>query len=84
MKKIFLAALILHMGYFSAQKNKKNRFMEEDLQAANTEVMQAPAATAAGPPGGGDGLPIDDYVPLLVITALAIISYSTYKRKTVS
>ena len=38
----------------------------------------------AGDPGGGNpgpDLPIDDYIPLLVLTALGIIIYKTRKNR---
>lgn len=73
-----------------AQKQSSNRF-EETEQEQNSEfgesstAKEPEVASTPGNPDGDDDLPIDDYIPLLIIAAVGIIVYKSYtKNKTLS
>lgn len=88
MKK-YISILILLLSVFIYAQDPSNRFSDtknEDpapnvYAEPNTDIASKPdVASGTGPPGGDD-LPIDDYVPLLVFTAVGIIIYTHKKRK---
>ena len=65
---------------------KGNRFDEpEKYSETSINTYEQPQADdpqpGPGNPGGEDDLPIDDYIPLLVIAALGIIVYQGRKLK---
>lgn len=97
MRKIlsFILICISLVVYSQAQ----NRFAEGDEQNLMskstpensgeypTQQYENPNAAPAadGDPGNpGDVVPIDDYIPLLLIAAMGLIVYNTYRKKTLS
>ena len=54
---------------------------ERNVEQENNEIPDI--AKGPGNPGE-DQLPIDDYIPVLVIIALGAIVYTTYRKKTLS
>lgn len=85
MKNYLFLVLFLIGSALSAQA-QPNRFSEEEQQSVNSSSAADDAPT--GGPGTGSGdclecddLPIDDYIPLLVLTALGIIIYKTRKNR---
>lgn len=86
MKKILYIVLFFISAFGYAQKGDNpfgqteydNAAVKED--AGKDEVPAAPDVTAKdGNPG--DPQPIDDYIPLLIITAVGIIAYTAYRKK---
>ena len=47
-------------------------------------LVATEAAEDDGPPPPTDPVPIDDYIPLLVIVAMGMIVYNTMRKKTLS
>lgn len=86
MKKILYIVLFLISAFGYAQKGE-NPFGQTEYEnvatkedAGKDEVPAAPDPTAKdGNPA--DPQPIDDYIPLLLIAAVGIIAYHTYKKK---
>ena len=84
-KNISLILLFLFTIVFS--QHSENRFDEEAASAFqnSTESNDNPIDTDEEPIGGpgnpGGPVPIDDYIPLLVLTALGIIIYKTRKNR---
>lgn len=63
-----------------------NRFDEESSRVVDNSNDQLVDGTKDEPaqsnPGNpGDIVPIDDYIPLLIMTALGIILYTTRKKR---
>ena len=88
MKKIFLLFLIFSLGLFQAQYDS-NRFTEaESQEAVSTQSTQNGDGTG-NPPGcppefpDCDPLPapIDDYIPLLLITATGLILFNAKRQQ---
>lgn len=88
MKKLLYIVLFFISAFGYAQKGE-NPFGQTEYEnvatnedAAKEEVPAAPHVTAKDGPGNvGDPQPIDDYIPLLLIAAVGIIAYHTYKKK---
>ena len=81
MKKIIIVLCLVFYGLAHAQQ-QDNPFMKSDQTEERVESVPE-TAEAPGPPGGDD-LPIDDYIPLLVIVAMGMIVYNTMRKKTLS
>ncbi|MBF8457223.1 hypothetical protein IV494_08505 [Kaistella sp. G5-32] len=89
MKNILYLFFIL-IGVFSYAQHGPNPFAEKEsdnafnrTNATKDNETQANDGTAFDPGGGnpGDPLPIDNYIPLLAVTAVGIILYSTRTKK---
>lgn len=79
MRKVILI-VFLGMGFSNFAQKEPNRF-EESERAANT-VHPNESENAVAKNGGNPAVsvPVDEYVPLLMILALALIYYKTYKK----
>lgn len=66
-----------------AQELPTNRF-EETEQDYNNEYSEPTVAkepeTAGFPGNPGEPVPIDDYIPLLIVAAVGIIVYKSYTK----
>lgn len=51
---------------------------------SSDNLVATEAADDDGPPPPTDPVPIDDYIPLLLIAAMGLIVYNTYRKKTLS
>lgn len=86
MRKILGIILVMFFIIGYAQEQSANRF-EEAEQEHNTDFGESPTskepevAYSGGNPPGEDDLPIDDYIPLLLLTGVGIIVYTTYRKK---
>lgn len=68
-----------------AQSTSDNPFAREDAnQQANAEIPKDEIAASDGPGDPGSTVPIDDYIPLLLVAAMGLIVYNTYRKKTLS
>ena len=47
----------------------------------NSTGKEPEMAESTGPPGGGDPVPTDDYLPLLLITAVGIIVHAGWRKR---
>ncbi|QOW10574.1 hypothetical protein Q73A0000_09410 [Kaistella flava (ex Peng et al. 2021)] len=89
MKNVLFLFLFLIGGALQAETPQEdNPFATtENTNRASLEANENVAARGPGAPPGGSKeddaalLPIDDYIPLLVITALGIIIYTTQKKR---
>ncbi len=89
-KLVFILPLFLFVTAFAQYADSENRFQEsEQRQKETTENNNslsngAAAPMATGDPGNpGDPVPINNYIPFLVITAMGIMAYVAVKRKKV-
>ncbi|OWK73519.1 hypothetical protein CBW16_08375 [Flavobacteriaceae bacterium JJC] len=88
MKKILYIVLLFISAFGYAQK-EQNPFGQTEYENAATkednskdDVQSVPDITGKDGPGNpGPTNPIDDYIPLLIITALGMIVYHTYKKR---
>lgn len=80
MKRTLIILALFFCGLMIAQQSE-NRFQNNENAVESADDV---ATTGPGGPDGGDDLPIDDYVPLLAITAVGIIIYSTSRRNKIS
>ncbi len=88
MKKVLILFLFLVYGIsFSQYAGNDNRFSQEESNTSSRDEIKpyepsnnTPQDTG-GPGNPGDPQPIDDYIPLLMITALGTIAYITRKKK---
>ena len=83
MKRILTVLLLTIFAFSYAQSD--NRFSEPD-----DIVEESPVAPPKGeqeinrsPGNPGGRLPINDYIPVLILTAVGIIIYKNYKKKTI-
>lgn len=95
MKRFLLVCILLATGLTKAQgthnpfgesdpanENQVKRFSDNGVKDVDADPPKDPNP---GNPGGGDDLPIDDYLPLLLLTATGIIFYTVRKKaKTIS
>ena len=68
-----------------AQKQSTNRFEETDQEhiadfGESPTSKEPEVAYSGGNPPGEDDLPIDDYIPLLIVAAVGIIVYKSYTK----
>lgn len=84
MKNILFIFLFLTGSYLYAQ-NVENRFEQTDKNSQEFSSQNTEPETLGGDPGnpgGGDDpppVPIDEYLPLLLLSAVGIIAYTTHK-----
>ncbi|MBU4538415.1 MAG: hypothetical protein KJ689_07530 [Bacteroidetes bacterium] len=73
--------MLFSLSLYRAQ-GQTNRFDDPDNESAieNISEKEPQMAESTGPPGDDD-LPIDDYVPLLLITAVGLITYHSYRKR---
>ncbi len=84
MKRIFIVLLLTIFAFNYAQSDNRFSDSEEqttELEKTNSGASVDPQERDGGPGGPGEIVPIDDYLPFLVITALGIIILATYKKK---
>lgn len=82
MKKTFIIFLLMCFGFSSAQL-EENRFKKSENgdRAVISNDEDLPGGPG-DPPGSGDlDLPINDCLPLLVLTAAGLIVYYSKKQK---
>ena len=87
--KNLLLIFFFCIGSWAQAQDDNNPFSsaERNNEATQSEKPAFETANAGGPgnPGGGsqddDPVPIDDYIPLLVVTALGIILYTSHKKR---
>lgn len=60
---------------FAAAENESNETGTKD----NGQKIEPPTANSVGNPA--DPTPVDDYLPLLLLTGVGIIVYTTYRKK---
>ena len=92
-----LAVLTLFLSVFMFSQETSNRFSDEETQA-NENSTYSPsgrsinygdtrddvAANDDGPPNPSDPIPIDQYVGLLLVTAMGFIVYVIKKKRNFS
>ena len=92
MKKIRYILFLL-ISIFSFAQSGPNPFAEKESESAfnkpnatKDNETQVKDNTAFDPGGGNPGnpVPIDNYIPLLIITAVGIMVYHTSQRKNIS
>ncbi|MGV8914044.1 MAG: hypothetical protein ACOH1X_01210 [Kaistella sp.] len=82
MKKILGVILVMFFSIGFAQDQPENRFNEAEQefnQDSNEPTAKGPVV-AYGPGNPGEPVPIDDYIPLLIIAAVGIIVYKSYTK----
>lgn len=81
MKKSFYIILLCFSVFVFSQETN-NRFQQNDHQNSGDSYYETQYASPGDPPGDDDPppTPIDDYVPLLAITAVGLIVYYSRKR----
>ena len=92
MKKIRYILFLL-ISFFSFAQSGPNPFAEKESESAfnkpnatKDNETQVKDNTDFDPGGGNPGnpVPIDNYIPLLIITAVGIMVYHTSQRKNIS
>lgn len=86
MKRFLTFAFLCLISLVFAQPTI-NRFDDNSQSAFENEAVETTKETSEsseygkGPGNPGDTVPIDEYIPLLVLTALGIIIYKTRKNR---
>ena len=92
MKKIRYILFLL-ISFFSFAQSGPNPFADKESESAfnkptatKDNETQVKDNTDFDPGGGNPGnpVPIDNYIPLLIITAVGIMVYHTSQRKNIS
>lgn len=80
---VFLFIFFIGNVLFAQQGDNRFSESEQNTNSFEETTQPAPEALDGGPsnPPGDDPVPIDDYLPFLVITALGIIILATHKKK---
>ena len=82
MKKLFFIILLLFQMVVYAQSSSDNPFAREDAnQQANAEIPKDEIAASDDPGDPGSTVPIDDYLPLLLVTAVGIIVHAGWRKR---
>ena len=91
MKK-YIYVLIIFISFSVTAQTQTNVFDDtaemaerEEYTDAYSDLPEKEPEIAYGPGNPGeDPVPIDDYIPLLLIAAMGLIVYNTYRKKTLS
>ena len=88
MKRIFSCFfLVLSLMMVNAQQDEVNSFQQSENQAtgnasgANGSIGDNQVQSGPGNPNGSDEVPIDDYLPALVIIGASLIIYQLKSKK---
>lgn len=81
MKKVLIFSIILIGNFGFAQQNSNNVF---DNSESNTQQNDVQYSTNSEPTGPGDPVPVDNYIPLLIISGIVLTVYATKKKKVLS
>ena len=88
MKNFFLSLIfILITGIAISQEREENSFQQSENQAtgnasgANGSIGDNQVQSGPGNPDGPDEVPIDDYLPALVIIGATLIIYQLKSKK---
>lgn len=88
MKKLILSLIfILITGIAISQEREENTFQQSENQAtgnasgANGSIGDNQVQSGPGNPNGSDEVPIDDYLPALVIIGATLIIYQLKSNK---
>lgn len=88
MKKLILSLIfILITGIAISQEREENTFQQSENQAtgnasgANGSIGDNQVQSGPGNPNGSDEVPIDDYLPALVIIGATLIIYQLKSKK---
>ena len=88
MKNFFLSWIfILITGIAISQEREENTFQQSENQAtgnasgANGSIGDNQVQSGPGNPNGSDEVPIDDYLPALVIIGATLIIYQLKSKK---
>ena len=88
MKNFFLSLIfILITGIAISQEREENTFQQSENQAtgnasgANGSIGDNQVQSGPGNPNGSDEVPIDDYLPALVIIGASLIIYQLKSKK---
>ena len=82
-KKLFIAVVLGGSMLFAQDMKDDNPFHQTENEIAETPEV-TPNSGGGGNLPGDDDVPIDDYIPLLILMAAGIIAYSTYKKKSIN
>lgn len=80
MNKFILVSLFF-VCFIVAAQEKVNPFSEAERPAQYENSDQINPASGPGNPDGEDDLPVDDYIPVLVLVAIGLIIYQTSKKQ---
>lgn len=80
-KTLFL--FLINIGIAASAQQTDNPFLESE-QASKVEVPEDASILDSGGGNPAFPAPIDDYIPLLILISLSIISYITYKKKSIN
>lgn len=82
MKK-FIYIILFSISILTFAQKPPNRFMEEEsVNAVSKEETTSAKMTLDNPGNVGDPLPINDYIPFLIITAMGLIVFTKYRKPT--
>ena len=88
MKRIFSCFfLVLSLMMVNAQQEEVNSFQQSENQAtgnasgANGSIGDSQVQSGPGHPPGDEEIPIDDYLPALVIIGASLIIYQLKSKK---
>ena len=88
MKRIFSCFfLVLSLMMVNAQQEEVNSFQQSENQAtgnasgANGSIGDSQVQSGPGHPPGDEEIPIDDYLPALVIIGATLIIYQLKSKK---
>lgn len=82
MKKIFLILNIFIFSITTAQyMDKENSFSQEEINQSNGATIDNQVEDDGDPPPPTDPVPIDDYIPLLLLTGAGLIIGLHYRKR---
>ncbi|WP_313503743.1 hypothetical protein [Kaistella carnis] len=83
MKKLLFIFLFLTGTWINSQQEDNPFFRSENnAEVANSkdDIKESQATGGPGNPDGDNDLPIDDYIPILLVTASGMIVYFSRKK----
>ena len=81
MKKIIYIIFLIISVLSFAQKGPNPFSEEESLNVDRNEKMVLTESAFEDPGNAADPMPVDDYIPILIITAVGLIIFSQYYKR---
>lgn len=80
----FLVVLFFVLFSVSSNGQIQDDNIYNQTEKDESTLLQSPEVGTNGNGNPGEPVPIDSYIPILILISIGIIAYSTYKKKSIN